>query len=360
VSGNQTKWACLFCAGVASAVTTVARADDKPASPGITSFKDATVCEAANQRVLEIMRAGNLEAIIVMQDVQTGGLIAFAASNPAKFDVTTPVLPLSPVKLMAAASWLDHDGAKQPGSEKLLADSIVSGNDNAGRRIASEVREAVGTEKVLEDLARYGFPARGREEAKIDTTFWAELASQWQSKLVPGASYHSLGRETTNREWEDTLSIGEERFLTTALHLSRFLQAVGNGGVLIAPVARDAEGNDRPGSTIPATTRVMSEPAALKLQAVMRSTVERGTAKSAFPILAGTGWSMGGKTGTGPDPGSNKAPGPGSDGCFAGLIFDQQGKARFTVVTFVKHGGLGGGNAARISAELARFLIAGQ
>jgi cell division protein FtsI/penicillin-binding protein 2 len=64
---------------------------------------------------------------------------------------------------------------------------------------------------------------------------------------------------------------------------------------------------------------------------------------------------MGGKTGTGPEPGT-KSAGPGSDGCFAGLIFDPEGKARFTVVTFVKHGGFGGGNAARISAELALFL----
>jgi cell division protein FtsI/penicillin-binding protein 2 len=93
----------------------------------------------------------------------------------------------------------------------------------------------------------------------------------------------------------------------------------------------------------------------MKLQQLMRGTVERGTAKSAFPILAGSGWSMGGKTGTGPEPGTNAA-GPASDGCFAGLIFDPQGKARFTVVTFVKHGGFGGGNAARISAELAFFL----
>lgn len=64
---------------------------------------------------------------------------------------------------------------------------------------------------------------------------------------------------------------------------------------------------------------------------------------------------MGGKTGTGPDP-ATKTTGPGSDGCFTGLIFDPQGKARFTVVTYVRHGGLGGGNAARISAETALFL----
>jgi len=38
------------------------------------------------------------------------------------------------------------------------------------------------------------------------------------------------------------------------------------------------------------------------------------------------------------------------------LIFDPQGKARFTVVTFVKQGGPGGGNAARISAEMGHFL----
>jgi membrane peptidoglycan carboxypeptidase len=120
----------------------------------------------------------------------------------------------------------------------------------------------------------------------------------------------------------------------------------------LSPTARD-EG--RPGSTTPATTRVMSQTSALKLQAAMRGAVERGTAKSAAPSLAGTGWSMGGKTGTGPEP-ETHAAGSDSDGWFAGLIFDPQGKARFTSATFVKHGGFGGGNAARLSAELTLFL----
>jgi cell division protein FtsI/penicillin-binding protein 2 len=303
------------------------------------------------------MKEGNLEAIIVMQDVRTGALVAFAASDPAKLDVTKALLPLSPVKLMVAASWLDHQGAhgaNLPDSEKVLTDSIVSGKDNAGRQIASALRDAVGTERVLEDLARYGFPARGNV-AKTDTKFWAELAPRWRGRLVPATSFHSLGKETTTKDWEDTLSIGEVRFVATALHLSRFLQAVGNGGVMVEPVARAEDSAIAPGSTSPAT-RVMSESAAAKLQALMRGTVERGTAKSAFPILAGSEWSMGGKTGTGPEPGTTDA-GPRSDGCFTGLIFDPQGKARFTVVTFVKHGGFGGGNAARISAELARFVI---
>lgn len=127
---------------------------------------------------------------------------------------------------------------------------------------------------------------------------------------------------------------------------------------MVAPVARDEDSTTGPGSTIPAT-RVISESAAVKLQTLMRGTVERGTAKSALPILAGSGWSMGGKTGTGPEPGTTGA-GSRSDGCFAGLIFDPEGQARFTVVTFVKHGGFGGGNAARISAEVALFLSGGR
>ena len=318
----------------------------------------AAVCEPANQHAVDIMKAGDLEAIVVIQDVKTGGLVVFAAADPAKLDVTTALVPLSPVKLVAAASWLDHETQKPmslPNSEQLLADSIVSGNDNAGRRIAAALREAVGTETVLADLTRYGFPARPNATAKSDTKFWAELASPWRQRLVPASSYHSLGINSTTKEWEDTLSIGEERFVVTALHLSRFLQAVGNAGVMLPAVARDGAA---PGPASPSTTagtRIISEAAATKLQSIMRGTVERGTARSAYPILAGSGWTMGGKTGTGPSPGT-AAPGPGSDGCFVGLIFDPQGKARFTVVTFVKHGGLGGGNAARISAELVLFL----
>ena len=322
----------------------------RAAAPCEDAIAQATVCEAANERAVQLMRAGNLEAIIVVQDVRTGSLVAFAASDPATLDVTTAVLPLSTVKLMAAASWWDHEPAAEPkllGSQQLLSDSIVSGNDDAGRRIASSLRNAIGTEAVVKDLERYGFPTSAG--GSRDTSFWVELAPKWKERLTPGVAYHSLSLGTSTKDWEDVLSIGEAKFTVTALHLSRFLQAVGNRGVMLPAVAR-AE------AAIPATTtatRVMSETAAMKLQAAMRAAVERGTAKSAAPILAGTGWKMGGKTGTGP---ALEPRGSNYDGWFAGLIFDPQGKATFTVTTFVKHGGFGGGNAARVSAELARFL----
>jgi cell division protein FtsI/penicillin-binding protein 2 len=344
----------LCLAALLTGVSTLALS--KAAAPCDEAVAQAMVCEAANERALELMRADHLEAIAVMQDVKTGGLVAFAASAPEKLDVTTAVLPLSIVKLMVAAMWWDHEElgqVKLDNSEQLLADSLVPGNDNAGRRLASALREAIGTETFLQELERYGFPSGNKASAgRKDEAFWAELASGWKGRLTPALSYHSLGRETAPKDWEDTLSLGEERFAVTALHLSRFLQAVGNGGQMLPAVARD---KGAPGSTIPAATRVMSETAASKLQKAMRGAVERGTAKSSAPILARSGWSMGGKTGTGPEPGTHAA-GPDSDGWFCGLIFDAQGKTRFTVATFVKHGGFGGGKAARISAELALFL----
>lgn len=340
-----------------------ARAEDSQAGPCATALRNRCVCEAANAYALDRMKDRHLEAIIVMQDVATGALAAFAASDPAKLDVTTAVLPLSTVKVMAAAVALDHEEMKIKGwreSEKLLDDAMVVGNDNAGRRIVADLRTTVGRDKILQDLERYGFPPHRDNTTKQDTSFWAELALQWRDRLVPGSAYHSLGQESSLADWANTLSIGEERSVVTALHLSRFLQAIGNGGTMLPPVARTEGSKDEPASTPgPGASRVMSEAAATELQAIMREAVERGTATSAKPILAGTGWSMGGKTGTGPEPGK-KAAGPQSDGCFAGLIFDPQSKARFTVVTFVKHGGFGGENAAQLSAELGRFLAVGE
>jgi hypothetical protein len=333
--------------------------DENKAGPCTMALEQSAVCESANQRALEIMRTRNLEAITVVLDVHSGSLVAFAASDPAKLDVTTPLLPLSTVKLMVAASWLDHEQGKTSGSpdgQRLVSDMIVSGNDNAGRRIASALRTSIGAESVLKDLERYGFPFFGTSATpEKDTKFWIEVAPQWRDRLTPALSYHSLSTQAARQDWEDTLSLGEAHFKVTALHVSRFLQAVGNGGLMIPTVSRVEKTNAQTKSDAPSNPRrIMRGSAALKLQAAMRAVVERGTAKSVANVLADTGWQIGGKTGTGPGP---NAPGPESDGWFAGLIFDPQGNARFTTATFVKRGGYGGGNAAWISAELARFLI---
>jgi cell division protein FtsI/penicillin-binding protein 2 len=334
----------------------------RPTVPGTDGCAEAirkqTVCEAANRHALQVMRAGNLQALTVVQDVRTGALVAFVASNPNVLNVTTPLLPLSTVKLLVAASWWDHGQPDEPelidAPQVSVFEILARGSDNAGRRMASMLRASIGTEAVLKDLKAYGFVAQSESSKRqLDKSFWAELSKPWQATLTPVESYHLLSSETSTKDWEDVLSIGENRFVVTPLHLSRFLQAVGNDGVMLTPIARaEQDPNDKSKQR---SLRVMRSDTALKMQVGMRGAVQRGTATSIAHALEDTGWQIGGKTGTGP----NKV-GPESDGWFAGLVFDEQNHARFTVATFVKHGGPGGGNAARISAALAGFLIRGR
>jgi membrane peptidoglycan carboxypeptidase len=98
---------------------------------------------------------------------------------------------------------------------------------------------------------------------------------------------------------------------------------------------------------------VVNDKTTTRLVNAMLDTVKRGTASGISAALNDVGWSMGGKTGTG---GLKGAPTSEQDGWFAGLIFDRKLKARFTIATFTRRAGTGGGNAAEISAMLAHFL----
>ena len=330
------------------------------------------VCEAASKRALELMNARSLEAATLVLDVQTGALVAFAATpgstttgkgvEPLK--VTTPMLPLSLTKLFLAASWWDRDlpdssfdcirsSAPDKTEPMTIPEMIVIGCDLPAKQMAIALRQRVGAEAVLADLERFGFGRRSK--SLRDDSFWLGLAPEWRETLVPAASYNLLSAQTKDSEWADAFSLGETDFVVTILHISRFLQAVGNKGMLLPPVARKVSDSDIPISNTPATSRrIMQEQTAVRLQAAMRDVVQRGSAQAIAHTLDGTGWQIGGKTGTGP----GLAPiGPQYDGWFAGLVFDPQEKARFTVATYVRHGGLGGVNAAMISAQLARYLI---
>lgn len=338
-------------------------------SPCAAAINVGAVCESANQHAVEIMNAGGFEAFTVVQNVRTGALVVFAASRPASLDVTTPVLPLSVSKLLLAASWWDNaqpdrrfDSYRGPADTRApaqrmitLHEMLVGGSDNAGRLAAVALRQSVGTETVLRDFRRYGFGNGPDSRAKDG--FWKQLSPAYTSRLTPVREFASLSSVTSDADWANTLSLGETNLKVTGLHISRFLQAVGNGGVMLPAVARNEAMAARTldnSNEFAGGFRVMKPYTAQRLQAGMRDAVRRGTAKSIAKTLGPTGWTMGGKTGTGPGP----APiGPHSDGWFAGLVFDPQGKARFTVATFVKRGGTGGGNAAKISAEITRYLI---
>jgi hypothetical protein len=279
--------------------------------------------------------------------------------------VGTVVLPLSVVKLPLAASWWERmkpdatfdryragANSENPSASVRISvhEMIVTGSDEAGRQMAAALRRSAGSAAPAADFVRYGFvspPGAARDEE-----FWAEVAPAWRARLTPARAYAALTDALTDAEWDDALSLGQENFGVTALHVSRFLQAVGNGGRMIAPTAREerplvnARATRRPRAK---SRRVMREEAALRLQAAMLDVVRRGTATSIAESLKETGWQIGGKTGSG--------PGDPRDGWFAGLVFDPKGRARLTVATHVRRGGVGGGNAAKISAGLARFII---
>jgi cell division protein FtsI/penicillin-binding protein 2 len=350
------------------------KADSGVANPSCArAMAQGAVCEAANKRAIELMNARGLEAATLVLDVPTGALLAFAAtpaSNVAAkgdepLNVTTPVLPLSLTKLFLAASWWDHglpdstfDCIRSATPDKAepmtIPEMIVIDCDLPAKQMAVALRKKVGADAVLADLERYGFGRRAKSSR--DDSFWAQLAPEWRDTLLPANSYTFLSAETPDSKWADTLSLGETNFVVTVLHISRFLQAVGNKGMLLPPVARkEVSGADTSvANTAAISRRIMKEGTAVRLQTAMRDVVQRGSAQAIAHALDGTGWQIGGKTGTGPGP----APiGPQSDGWFAGLVFDPQGKPRFTVATFVRHGGRGGENAAMISAQLARYLI---
>ena len=102
-------------------------------------------------------------AVSVVQQVSTGAVVLFAASEPDKLDVSTPVLPLSLSKVFLAASWWEHklpdrefesvhgtENAENPAYRKRVnaQEMLVGGSDSAGIQMALALRKAVGTDCI--------------------------------------------------------------------------------------------------------------------------------------------------------------------------------------------------------------------
>jgi cell division protein FtsI/penicillin-binding protein 2 len=321
-----------------------------------------SVCERAVAYADDLMRSRHLMAVTVVQQVSTGAVVLFAASEPDELDVSTPVLPLSLSKVFLAASWWEHklpdrefesvhgtETAENPAYRKKVNahEMLVGGSDSAGIQMALALRKAVGAQAVLDDLSQFGFNRSG-------PSFWAEVDSEWKIRLKVQTADASLN-DLSDEAWGSALSIGESHMSISALQVSQFFQAVGNDGVSCSPVAlrlrEDSHEVSKRGCIAP--SRMMNDKTAARLMNAMLDTVKRGTANGISAALKDVGWSMGGKTGTG---GLKGAPTSEQDGWFAGLIFDRKLKARFTVATFTRRGGTGGGNAAEISAGVAHFL----
>lgn len=240
-------------------------------------------------RAAELFETADAHGAVVVCDIATGDTLASVGVGR---DVMARGLPLSTIKLYTAALWWAHrlgdgDFDIPRHGHVTLHDALVSGYDRPGELAAIELRRRLGAQRVLDELRGYGLAGL------------------------------TLPADADDAAWGQALSIGERDVTVTLREVAGFLR------------------------TAPAR--------ALDLD--LRAAVARGTASSVATWLEGTGWQLGGKTGTGPN-----VVGPTSDGWFAGVIFEAD-VPRYSIAVFVEHRGPGGGVAASIAACLARELV---
>jgi hypothetical protein len=278
-----------------------ARAADGPCAVAILH---GARCEAANEKARDLLNARGLAGAVVIRDVRTGAVLVSAERGGAnaRFDANTPVLPLSVMKLYLAAEAWEHSTAP----DQRLTDLVAEGVDSEGRAIAVDLDAKVPRSAVVSDLARMGLSSCGAAPCT------------WLSASV------------SDKRWADAFSLGEADVATTVDDLSAFVRVIGDDGV----------GSDR----------VLSAATAHKLQAAMRATVTRGSARRVDGRVRG-GWTLGGKTGTGP---ATQHP---YDGVFAGLAFDPRGVPRYAFAIYLAHGGPGAEAPAETVSDLLNFAL---
>jgi hypothetical protein len=328
-----------------------------PASPA------STLCPAlvdAAERVLSARAAGG---VVLVQDVRTGAVLVHSAAGAA---LTEPAAPGSVWKLVLAALWWDqglpedavrctrtvelpHETIRaayaargQRGVHEML---VVSCNTSAVR-MALALRDRLGEDGLARELERMGFPVAAAgpgDQAARDEAFWASSSAPFRARMSPRRPGVGVAGDDPS-SWAG-LALGMRRVQVTPLHISRFLQAVGNGGLMLAPTVEPAV------AAAPAPPRrVIGAETAARLQAAMRDVVRRGTAQEVGRAFAGGGWRLGGKTGTVPHQGHRE------DGWFVGLAFDPAGAARYSVLVYLPESGSGSGDAAHLAARLAARL----
>ncbi|MEX2584701.1 MAG: penicillin-binding transpeptidase domain-containing protein [Gemmatimonadota bacterium] len=331
-----------------------------------------TLCRGATAEAHEQLAQLGRPGAVVVQDVSTGAVLAYAATgNPedAPLGVKQYSPPGSVFKLALAALWwergmpddlavpcpaeiqvtprarISNAGDVDYGTVIGPTGMLVPSCNTAAVWMAQRLREEVGSEPFVEAYRSYGFLPY-EETAPTDSIgdFWRTSSDAWTRRMTPAPSRIRISENTGEAEWAQ-LSIGQGPLDVTVMGISRFVQAIANDGVMLPPTVELDLALDPPSGE-----RVMSEGTARRLHVAMLAVVERGTGRRALPIMQGTGWRIGAKTGTA------QVAGQPDNGWFAGIVFDPAGEPRYTVVSFVRGGGGGGGLAATVAANVAREL----
>jgi hypothetical protein len=325
---------------------------------------DSTLCPSLGRAVDALLRSADVPGAAIVQDVATGAVLAYAQAGDS-VDVREPVLPASLWKLAVAAVWWERGlGSAEvdcPASVRVGGSAVRNGgagglglirapeevlvhscNTGAVEMVMRLGRDG-GAERLAGELRGLGFPvARAGERPGADSAFWSSASPAFRARMAPASATIQVEDDAPGAMARLALATSSVR--VTPLHLSRFLQAVGNGGVMRAPTLEARLADEGAG------VRVMSGETAAHLQRAMLRTVAEGTARAAAGSQPGA-WKLGGKTGTvagtRPDP----------DGWFAGLVVDPQGRPRYTVLVHLRGGGPGGDRPTKMAARIARSLV---
>ena len=339
-----------------------------------------TLCSDLTAQAWSLLRATNRPGAVVVQDVETGAVLAYTATGgpeDAPFGIKRYAPPGSVFKLALAALWWENDlpddliipcpasiqvndrgqriqnfEGRAGGVVRGPAGMLVPSCNTAAVQMAWQMREQIGEQAFIDAYERYGFLTyASNDEAPRDTSynFWLTGARDWARRMTPPPTRIRISENTGRAEWAQ-LSIGQGPVDVTVIGVSRFIAAIGNGGRMLQPkleweALEQAQDEGEEG------IQIMSPEVARKLQTAMIAVVDSGTAASAQPHFAGSGWDLGGKTGTA------QIPGRPDDGWFTGLVFDPEGRARYSIVVYLQGGGPGGRMPAGIGGRMTRALV---
>lgn len=349
------------------------------ASCAIEKPLPTTICEPLTDHVTAVLQRRGMDGAVVVQDVRTGAVISYAsASRAAESNVTRAMMPASIWKLSLAAIWWEEGmgdrvvpcvdemavGSRSirhwrraPRGTMNAAGMLVESCNTAAAHMALELRDRLGPEGMRDAFGRLGFHARTQGDAALrrginggadqihrEEDFWATASVSWRERMSPARAVLSLPSRDDDAAWA-SLGVGQA-VEVTLLHVARFLQAIGNDGVMQQPTTEPAfalRGDSE--------QRIMKAATAKRLQDAMQAVVRDGTAKGASAMLRGARWTLGGKTGS-----SRSVDSEQIDGWFAGLLFDESGASRYAVVVYLQGGGPGGGEAAGVAVDITRRL----
>jgi cell division protein FtsI/penicillin-binding protein 2 len=331
-----------------------------------------TLCRGATARAWELLQQTGRRGAVVVQDVRTGALVAYASTggpDEPPLGLQEYAAPGSIWKLALAAVWWENGVPDQDmGCQSEIqvtpravihnsegfsiprvnapTEMLVYSCNTTAVRMALDLRERLGESAFQDAYRNFGVVpyAAGEAPGGFQLDFWRTESDAWRRRMSPPPARVRLSAESSTQEWAQ-LAIGQGPIDVTPIHVSRFVSAIGNGGVMV-----DATIEGELAREAPDGRRIMSQETAGKLLAAMMRVVDHGTARSTAPVLQGLTWDMAGKTGTA------QVARADDNGWFAGLILDPEGRPRYSVVAFLIGGGPGGRMPAGIGAGMTRYF----